>query len=112
MSTIPDLLTSPALSRQYLIERRVSPRIQGPFKARVRTKDGNAKYDCDAVIKDLSSRAVYFYLANQFRHGDKFLVITRVGDSKLALSGTVSRVEPQPGGRFGIAVAIARYRFF
>ena len=112
MSTTPDLLTSPALSPQYSVERRVSPRIQGPFKARARSKDGSIKVDNEAVIRDLSPSACYLYLEKQSRRGDKFLVVTRVGECRVALSGRVLRVERQPGGRFGMAVEIARYRFF
>lgn len=101
-------------------ERRVSARIETPFPATVRSVGINGQpFEVRTILDNVCSRGVYLRLVRQVQQGIKLFVFIRLSvDSNadapaacVALHGVVLRVEPRPGGAFGIAIGITHYRF-
>lgn len=102
-------------------ERRGKLRIPGPFPAVVRGVDGRGEaFETDTVLDNLSAGGLYFRLIPQVEQGAKIFVAVQLSmapnkeatRSRLAVLGVTLRVEPQPSGIWGTAVAFTRHRFF
>ena len=95
-----------------LAERRRNLRIRLPFPATVagQTAGGRA-FQVDTVLDDLSVGGVYLRLVESVPLGAGVSITTRFspvtdGGLVVRLQGKVVRVEPKPGGAFGVAVAV------
>ena len=93
-------------------ERRRHPRVCLPFPAAVEGVDVSGRpFRAETVLDDLSVGGVYVRLAERVGR-DAVLMITarfsRVAGRGIIvrLTGKVMRVEPRPGGLFGVAVAV------
>lgn len=102
-------------------ERRSKLRIPGPFPAVVRGVDGRGEaFETDTVLDNLSAGGLYFRLIPRVEQGAKVFVVVQLSmapseeatRSRLAVLGVTLRVEPQPSGAWGTAVAFTRHRFF
>ena len=95
-------------------------RIYGPFPAIARGVDANAEvFELRTVLDNLSARGLYMRLARRVKLGAKLFVVTRLSMAStlavpapcVAIRGVVLRVELQPDGTYGVAVAFRRHRF-
>jgi len=95
------------------IERRRLPRICESFPVKVRGEDADAeRFDIDAVLDNIGSAGLYLRLPRKVELGANLLVVVRLSSSQdrsvfapnVAIHGEVLRAEPQPNGRFGVAV--------
>jgi hypothetical protein len=94
-------------------ERRLVPRISGPFPAVVMdVAAGNKSVDGHPVIDDLSASSFYLRLAQRMEAGAELLVIAHVSLAVVVMRGKVLRVEELENGIYGLAVAILQYRIF
>jgi hypothetical protein len=102
------------------VERRRALRIELPFPAAVRGVDrAGERFRQEAVLDNLSASGLYLWLARPVEPGTTLFVVVRLAtapDQPLAAPGVAARgvalrVEPQPGGRWGIAMAFRRPRF-
>ena len=97
-----------------MAERRVKSRVSYPFPGRVWGTDGAGQtFEDDCVLDNLSSTGLYVRLPRQMKSGAELnLVIRFLEDGATAyLLGQVLRNEPQPDGRYGIAIAIKDHHF-
>ena len=112
-------LETPA-SGHEVTERRSMVRVDLPFPATVRGVDADGeRFAVDAVLDNLSAHGLYVRLARPIEQGARLffcveLALTTepgVCAPRVALNGVVLRVDPQPDGRCGIAVAFDHHRF-
>ena len=101
-------------------ERRSALRIELPFPATVRGVDAaGERFKLDSVLDNLSTHGLYVRLPRRVEPGARLLVVVRlslipdleVPAATVALRGVVLRSEPQPDGRWGLAVQFDRHRF-
>lgn len=101
-------------------ERRSHLRILGRFLALVRGVDvGGEAFETDTVLDNLSAGGLYFRLIPQVEQGTKVFVVIQLSiapskeaaSSRLAARGITLRVEQQPCGAWGTAVAFTSSRF-
>ena len=89
-----------------------TPRIYGPFPARVRAVDPyGQRFTIDTELDPLSPTDVYLRLNRQVERFARVLAVVKVFNASVALRGTVSRVEPQEHDSYGLTVTITRHRF-
>ena len=99
-----------------IAERRSKPRLNEPFPARAWGKDAAGQaFEDDCVLDNISSTGLYLRLPRQMKSGAELSVVIkflngRDGATALLL-GHVLRDEPQPDGRYGIAMAIKDHHF-
>lgn len=99
-------------AQPHAAERRQEPRIEGPFPAELRFTDlRGQRVGVRATIESLSSEAFYLCSEFFFEPGRKIFVAARISNARVALTGLVLRVEPQPEGGWGLAVRIVQHRF-
>jgi hypothetical protein len=100
-------------------ERRVSPRIQTPFPATVRSVDNDDQpFDEHTVLDNLSSCGLYLRLGRRVQQGIRLVVLMRFSvapntDTSAAwieLHGMVLRTETRPGSAYGTAVRVTHQR--
>ena len=100
-------------------ERRNRLRISGPYPARVRGRaaDG-ARFDEDTFVDNLSARGLYLKLEHAVAQGAKIFLVVQLATGpddlpppRVAIRGSVARVEPKPGGGYGLAIMISGHRF-
>lgn len=96
----------------HRVERRSKPRIYFPFPATVRGVNASGEvFEIGASLDNLSASGFYLRMPECVEQGTKLFVLTRLATSMLvAIRGRALRVEPQPDGMCGVAVAIIRYR--
>jgi hypothetical protein len=102
-------------------ERRSSLRICNPFPALVRgvTASGEG-FASRTVIDNLSASGLYLRLAQHVKPGEQLSIVIWLSDDpndeltapRVMVRGKVLRVESQPGGAYGLAVAFVRRRLF
>ena len=111
---------TPSMTPYDGFERRSKARIQNPFPAIVRGRDANGRsFEIQTSLDNLSARGLYLRMAPRVRVGAKLFVVIalvaappeEIASPRVAVRATVLRVEPQPGGEFGIAVSFTRHRF-
>jgi hypothetical protein len=112
--------TATQLSYYVSQQRRISPRIETPFPAAVRSVDVDDQvFEAYAVLDNFSSGGLYLRLARQVRQGVRLFVLIRLSialdadqsTAGIALHGAALRIEPRPGGTFGTAISVAHHRF-
>ncbi|HYP25302.1 MAG TPA: hypothetical protein VE262_01170 [Blastocatellia bacterium] len=100
-------------------ERRGRLRISGPYPALVRGRaaDG-ARFEEDTFVDNLSARGLYLKLGQAVAQGAYLFLIVQLATGpddlpppRVAIRGSVARVEPKPEGGYGLAVMISRHRF-
>ena len=107
-----------ALSSPPYLERRSKPRVSAPFRAAVQGTDVNGvHFDVTTTIDNLSAGGLYLRLASEVRVGSRLLVNVHLngqGDALLSerclsieVYGPVARVDPIPGGFYGVAVTFS-----
>ena len=101
-------------------ERRSVLRIELPFPATVRGVNATGeRFTIDTLLDNLSTHGLYVRLAHRVPPGARLLVVVRLSTipdpevpaANVALHGVVLRAEPQPDGRWGLAVQFDRHRF-
>jgi hypothetical protein len=100
-------------------ERRGGLRIDGPYPALVRGAGTNGeRFSEDTFVENLSARGLYLKLEREVAEGTRlFLVVqlaTGPGDlppPRVAIRGSVARVDPRPEGGCGLALVISGHRF-
>lgn len=101
-------------------ERRNQLRILGPFLALVRGVDVTGEaFETDTVLDNLSAGGFYARLSPRLAQGTKVFGVIQLSiapskeaaSSRLAVRGVTLRVEQQPGGAWGTAVAFTSRRF-
>lgn len=100
--------------------RRRGERIQTPFPASVHGVDINRDaFEVSTVVDNFSAGGLYLRLTQHVEEGAKMIVTARLSTSPVEKSlGPVAllrckvlRVEPRPGGIYGLAMAIMHRRF-
>jgi hypothetical protein len=94
-------------------------RIYEPFPVTIRSVDASGEaFESHTVLDNFSASGFYVRLKRRVRSGAKLFAIVHVPMSppempatRVAVRGEVLRVEPQPGGTWGVAVRFTRYRF-
>jgi hypothetical protein len=103
-----------------LVERRGKPRIACSYPALVRGhQDGGGKYEARAVLANMSASGMYLQTQRCVEPGENLFVMVRLstgpldtqGRPRLAVSGSVVRVEPKPDGTYGVAIELHQHRF-
>jgi hypothetical protein len=101
-------------------ERRASQRIETPFPTTVRSVDVDAQpFEAHTVLDNFSGRGLYLRLAWQLPQSAKLFVLIKLSvvpnayhySACVALHGVALRIEPLPGGAFGIAIRLTHHRF-
>ena len=103
-------------------ERRRHPRIYDffPIWIRLRSVDANgAVFIADTVLDNFSAGGLYVRLVRHVAPGARLFGVVRLSTTPapnvpapwVALRAVVRRVEPQPDGTWGVAVAFTRHRF-
>ena len=93
-------------------DRRQHLRIALPFPATVEgVNDGGRPFECATVTDDLSAGGVYLRVAERVREASEITVTARLSVATkrgmvVRLKGKVLRVEPKPGGAYGVAVRV------
>ena len=91
-------------------ERRRHPRVHLPFPASVEgVDDGGEPFRVETALDDLSAGGVYLRLHKRVRPGAVLTVTARFSRVPgrgivVRMTGKALRVEPKPGGAFGVAV--------
>ena len=108
------------LKTDYTSDRRQQPRIYEQFPVRVEGVDSSGGSFDDAVrLDNVSAGGLYLKLARPVERGAQLAMAIRFSNvelmaasaPRLAVRGVVLRVDPQPGGTFGLAVAFTHHRF-
>jgi c-di-GMP-binding flagellar brake protein YcgR len=100
-------------------ERRIKPRIDLPFSARVCGIDANGKaFEIGSVLDNFSAGGLYLRMARTLKQGAELLILVELpngsadaGTSQIEARGVILRVEPQANGDCGIAVVFTKHRF-
>ena len=101
-------------------ERRIKPRINLPFAAKVRGVDANGEaFETDSVLDNFSAGGLYLRMRRSLAQGAELLVLVElpngsannVGPSQIEAQGVILRAEPQVNGDCGVAVAFTKHRF-
>jgi len=108
-----------ALHRHVVRDRREMPRIRTPALIRLRRVGSGHGADVSSVIDNLGAGGFYVRLMQRPELGMRLYAfikfVTGSGDEKgaarLAVRGSVLRVEELSGGVYGVAVEICQYKF-
>ena len=101
-------------------ERRIKPRINLPFAAKVRGVDANGEaFETDGVLDNFSAGGLYLRMARSLKQGADLLVLVELptasadnaGASQIEAQGVILRAEPQANGGCGVALAFTKHRF-
>jgi hypothetical protein len=104
------------LSTAHFPERRRHPRVHLPFPASVEgVSDAGESFRVQTILDDMSVDGIYLRLTDRVAEGAEVCVTARfsvVADKGLVvrLVGKVVRVEPKPGGAFGVAMEVEKRR--
>jgi hypothetical protein len=108
------------LKTDCTLDRRQQPRIYEQFPVKVEGVDASGAGFDDAVrLDNVSAGGLYLRLARPIERGAQLAMAIRFSNvellassaPRLAVRGVVLRVDPQPGGTFGLAVAFTHHRF-
>ena len=101
-------------------ERRRSTRLYEPFPTQVRGASSTGKFfTLETVIDNISSGGLYLKVPFEMDPGKEvstvvcFRALGAEVDKapRLWIKAKVVRSEPQPDGRYGVALAVQKYRF-
>lgn len=114
MSAQPNLPEPPTRPRPARVHERFHARVSG------RDRDGE-RFKLYTVIDNLGAGGLYLKMPRGVKPGATLSVVVRFSTRRfepttdevscLAASGRVLRAEPQPDGRWGVAVEFRRHRF-
>ncbi|MFN2499933.1 MAG: PilZ domain-containing protein [Pyrinomonadaceae bacterium] len=102
------------------VERRAKARLRTPFPATVRGVNINGEaFESETHLNNLSAGGLHLSLEHPVTEGSKLFVIvwlapapsTEVATPRVAVRGTVLRVEQILGGAYGVAMTITHYKF-
>jgi len=101
-----------------MIERRICTRLSEPFPVNISgTNQAGEGFEIDTIVDNLSARGLYVRLIQPLKPSTRLSLILRMSRNgeasapRIAANGMVVRVEPQPDGRFGLAIALTKHRF-
>lgn len=104
-----------ALNSPLRLERRAKARVSVPFKAAVQGTDAEGDhFEATTILDNLGPGGLYLRLTREVRSGSRLLVnvdMDRQGEAPAGLGfglevyGLVRRVDPLPGGAYGVAVS-------
>lgn len=101
------------MKAQSTVERRASTRLRGPLAAFALDVPGDgAQLGTPVVLDNLGVGGFYLRTARPLEEGEPLLVVTRISQAVVVLRGSVLRVEPQPDGTRGLAVAVTQHQIF
>ncbi len=99
------------------LERRTKPRVSVPFRATVQGVDrAGEAFETATVVDNLSAGGLYLRIRPEVSQGAGLLVnVDLAGHAEgldaaglnLEVYGHVRRVDPLPGGAFGVALAFS-----
>jgi hypothetical protein len=101
-------------------ERRRHVRIDGPFPAIIRSRDSsNNAFEVNTLLNNLSAGGFYLRLEQRLEPGIKLFAVINLSNPlalktlvpRVAVRGTVQRVELQSDGQWGVGVRFTRHRF-
>jgi hypothetical protein len=100
-------------------DRRQNARIYLPFPAVVEGVNTSGEhFKVDTVLDNLSKDGLYVRLFPSVAQGSEITVVFRLSTAavetsspRVAIKGTVLRVDERPGGAFGIAIQFKSPRF-
>ena len=101
-------------------ERRLKPRIEGPFPTVAHGVDARGEtFEVYTMIDNISARGLYLQLTQRLEPGTTLFLVTSLSTSgslqelapRLALQGVVLRSELKSGGACGAAVMFSHHRF-
>jgi PilZ domain len=104
-------------STSRIDERRIRPRIHEPFPTRAWGKDAEGQnFDVDCELDNISSTGLYLRLPMRVKSDAELSLVikflNRQGTGATALLNCrILRGEPQPDGRYGIAMTITEHHF-
>ena len=104
-------------SKSRIDERRIRPRIHEPFPIRAWGKDAEGQnFDVDCELDNISSTGLYLRLPMRVKSDAELSLVikflNRQGTGPTALLNCrILRGEPQPDGRYGIAMTITEHHF-
>ncbi|HLL76957.1 MAG TPA: hypothetical protein VK421_17005 [Pyrinomonadaceae bacterium] len=93
--------------------------IYDPFRATVRCKGADGRrHSVETVLDSFSRRGLCVRLSREMKEGERLFAVVSLSDQKdgevapprVAVLGTVLRVEKRPSRAYGLAVKITRYR--
>jgi hypothetical protein len=102
------------------VERRLKPRVEGPFFARLRGVDaGGAAFQENVFIINMSPTGIYLRTLRQVEPGANVFLVFRLPASLtesdsgalIAVRGIVLRTDAESDGSFGSALTITSHRF-
>ncbi|HLF97606.1 MAG TPA: PilZ domain-containing protein [Methylococcaceae bacterium] len=92
-------------------ERRIQPRLPGPFPVRVRVTNAGRVFDTHTLADNLSEGGLYLQLPAQFTAGTRLFTLCRLpGGASVAARCRVLRTDAKPLGLCGVAVRFSRAR--
>lgn len=94
-------------------QRDGTPRIYGPFHARVRGRDARGqKFENEAAVDELSAADFNLRLCQQMEQGARLFAVARVHKALVAMRGIVLKAEPTADGLWwSLSVRIVHNRF-
>jgi hypothetical protein len=99
-------------------ERRTAQRFEMRLPLTVRWQKESDSSEARTESKDVSSRGVYFFLADQMKKGSALEIvmtlpheITLAGPVQVRCLGHVQRTEMREDKKVGVVAAIERYEF-
>jgi hypothetical protein len=111
--------TEGPLSNYMGPDRRNKPRIYSSFLVKVRGVDAFSQaFEVEALLENLSVGGLYLRMPRDVDPGECLFILvifpklgSEGGAARVAIRGLVVRSEPQPDGRYGLAIAIRQHRF-
>ncbi len=93
------------------IERRLKPRVEGPISAMVYGQVLSGEpFQILTALDNLSVSGLHLRLRRPVAVASPLHAIIRIAGIKVNVKGVVRRIEMEPDGSFGLAVAFEGYR--
>jgi hypothetical protein len=119
--TVLAAMQPPQFEVQPIRERRKRLRIAGPYAARVRWAEAaTGAVKRDAILENLSSSGLYMRITHGLEAGQSILVAFQMDPigrpakgraARVAVRGSVLRMELLDDGLWGVVVVFKQYRF-
>ena len=116
---VPQITPPDAFVHGSTPERRGKPRIACSYPALLRGHKEGSKFEARAVLANMSASGMYLQTKRPIDKGENLFVLVRLstgpldkeGKPRLAVSGSVVRVEPKMDGSYGVAIELHQHRF-
>jgi len=108
------------LKTDRTLDRRQQPRIYDRFPVKVKGVDASGEaFDDDVRLDNVGAGGIYLRLAHTVERGAQLemsirfstVMLATLNAPRLAVRGVVLRVDAQPSGACGLAVAFTHHRF-